>query len=169
MRTYSKAAVVAIVALATLLVGASSALADSAKFDRRNTFVVPPGVQDNGSLSVHFRETGLGNTPNPVAYTLSADADAVYACQNNGGNFPSDPKKTAVSAHLETNASLNAENGNVEATLSIGPPPNTALTCPGGQHAVLVSVSYENVQICDTDHDVCFSFPGTFSRTFFTI
>jgi hypothetical protein len=168
MRTCSKAAVVAVVALAMLLVGASSALADSAKFDRRNTFVVN-GVQDDGSLMVHFRETGLGNTPNPVAYQLSADADAVYACQNNGGNFPSDPKKTAVSARVETNVSLNAENGNVEADVSIFPPPNTALTCPNGQHAVLVSITYSNVQICDTDHDVCFSFAGTFSRTFFTI
>jgi hypothetical protein len=168
VRTSSKAAVVAVVALATLLVGASSALADSAKFDRRNTFVVN-GVQDDGSLMVHFRETGLGNTGDPVEYRLSADANAVYACQNNGGNFPSDPKKTAVSAAVSTDAEFSPDNGNVEADLSIFPPPNTALTCPGGQHPVLVSITYTNVKITDLDHGVSFNFAGTFSRTFFTI
>jgi hypothetical protein len=119
---------------------------------------------------VHFRETGLGNTPDDtVEYRLSAHADAVYACQNNGGNFPSDPKKTAVSADVQTDASFAPQNGNVEADLTIFPPPNTALTCPGGQHVVLVSITYSNLMLTDLDHGVSFSFAATFSRTFFTI
>ncbi len=148
---------------------AQTALADSARFDRRNTYV-NDGVQADGSLSVHFRETGLGNTPDAtVEYRLEADADAVYACMNNGGNFPADPKKTATSAHVQQDASFAPNNGNVEADLSIFPPPNTSLTCPGGQHAVLVSITYTNVKITDLDHGVSFSFSGTFSRTFYVI
>lgn len=159
-----RALLVTTVALVAMLTFAAGALADSPRFKSATA----SGPDASGNLVVNFRETGLGNTPNPVNYTASADATALYACQNNGGNFPSDPKKQQESARVEANATFLSENGNVIGSVTLSPPPST-LTCPGGQHAVLASITYTNVQICDTDHNVCRNIPGTFSRTFFNV
>jgi hypothetical protein len=159
-----RAMAVVTVALVAMLTFAAGALADSPRFKSASA----SGPDAAGNLLVSFRETGLGNTPNPVNYTASADADALYACQNNGGNFPSDPKKQQTSARVEANVTLLSENGNVVGSATLSPPPST-LSCPGGQHAVLASITYTNVQICDTDHNVCRAIPGTFSRTFFNV
>ncbi len=150
------------------------ALADSPSFDLKhgNTAVAldssGQAVASDGSLTVNFRETGLGNTPNPVNYTLTADADALYACQNGGGNFPTDPKKQDVTSAVRADGKFNPKNGAVTGTLTITPPAST-LNCPGGQHPVLASITYTNVKITDTDHNVSATFNGPFSRTFFTI
>ena len=150
---------------ALLAFGAVGAFADSPSFKSATA----TGPAADGSLTVNFRETGLGNTPNPVNYTASADANALYACQNGGGNFPSDPKKQAETGRVTASGTFpSGTNGNVTGSLTLRPPAST-LSCPGGQTAVLVSVTYTNVQICDTDHNVCAAIPGTFSRTFFTI
>jgi hypothetical protein len=150
---------------ALMAFGAAAAFADSPSFKSATA----AGPAADGSLAVNFRETGLGNTPNPVNYQASADANALYACQNGGGNFPSDPKKKAETGRVTANGTFpSGKNGNVTGSLTLNPPPST-LSCPGGQTPVLVSVTYTNVQICDTDHNVCAAIPGTFSRTFFTI
>jgi len=159
-----RAMAVATVALVAMLTFAAGALADSPRFKSATA----TGPDAAGNLLVSFRETGLGNTPNPVNYTASADANALYACQNNGGNFPSDPKKQQTSARVEADATFLSENGNVTGSVTLSPPPST-LNCPGGQHAVLASITYTNVQICDTDHNVCRAISGTFSRTFFNV
>ena len=164
---------VLIASLATL-VYIPVALADSPSFDLKhgNTAVALDSsgnaVSSTGSLTVNFRETGLGNTPNPVNYSLTADADALYACQNGGGNFPSDPKKQSVSSDVSSHIAANAKNGAVTDTITINAPAST-LNCPGGQHPVLASITYTNVRITDTDHNVFLQFSGNFSRTFFTI
>ena len=84
------------IALLTLLlamaVPAATASADSANFKSATA----SGPAANGNLTVNFRETGLGNTGDPVDYTATADGNALYACQNGGGNFPSDPKKQSA-------------------------------------------------------------------------
>jgi hypothetical protein len=156
--------VVATAALVVMLAVTAVALADSPRFKSATA----TGPDAAGNLAVDFRETGLGNTPNPVNYTASADADALYACQNNGGNFPEDPKKQQESARVEANVTLLSENGNVIGSVTLSPPPTT-LDCPGGQNEVLASITYTNVQICDTDHNVCRSIRGTFSRVFFDV
>jgi hypothetical protein len=154
--------------LALLLMAAipaAIASADSPNF-KSATATGPDG---SGNLTVNFRETGLGNTGNPVAYTASADANALYACQNNGGNFPTDPKKQSATGPVSKSGTFpSGKNGNVTGSLTLNPPPST-LSCPGGQHPVLASISYTNVKICDTDHNVCASIPGTFSRVFFVV
>jgi hypothetical protein len=155
---------IALVALLLIAaIPAAIAYADSPNFKSATA----SGPAANGSLTVNFRETGLGNTPEPVNYTASANADALYACQNNGGNFPSDPKKQAASGPVSASGTFpSGKNGNVTGSLTLRPPTST-LSCPGGQRVVLANVTYTNVQICDTDHNVCASIPGTFSRVFF--
>src|SRR6266498_2278129 len=124
------------------------------------------GPNSSGQLTVKFKMAGLGDNET-ITITATADATAVYACRNNGGNFPSDPKKTEVSGPVSASGEFTSgKNGQVSGSLTLTPPPTT-LTCPPGQHRVLVSVSYTNVQVSgagDTE-----SIPGTFSRTFFNI
>jgi hypothetical protein len=162
MRKYVLIAMATVAAM--LAFGAVAAVADSPRFKSATA----SGPDAAGNLLVTFRETGLGNTPNPVNYTASADASALYACQNNGGNFPSDPKKQTTSARVEEDATFLSENGNVNGSVTLSPPRST-LTCPGGQHPVLASITYTNVRITDTDHDVSRNIPGTFSRVFFNV
>jgi hypothetical protein len=151
--------------LLVVAIPAAAALADSPNFKSATA----SGPDANGNLTVNFRETGLGNTPNPVNYTASANANALYACQNNGGNFPSDPKKQSATGPVSKSGTFPAaKNGNVTGSLTLNPPAST-LNCPGGQHPVLANITYTNVQICDTDHNVCASIPGTFSRVFFVV
>ena len=93
----------------------------------------------------------------------------MYACRNNGGNFPSDPKKTTVSGPVSASGDFTSgKNGQITDSLTLMPPPNTTLTCPGGQRVVLVSVSYTNVAVSAPEAGTE-SIPGTFSRTFFNI
>ena len=125
------------------------------------------GPDAAGNLVVSFKIAGLGDNQT-ITVTTSGNATAVYACQNNGGNFPSDPKKTAVSGPVSATGDFTSgKNGTVSNSLTLMPPPNTALTCPGGQHVVLVSVSYSNVQVSSPGIGTVSL--GTFSRTFFNI
>jgi hypothetical protein len=152
------------VLLLVVAIPAAVALADSPNFKSATA----SGPDANGNLTVNFRETGLGNTGNPVNYTATANGDALYACQNGGGNFPSDPKKQSATGPVSKSGTFpSGKNGNVTGSLVLNPPAST-LNCPGGQHAVLANVTYTNVRLCDVDHNVCVSIPGTFSRVFYT-
>jgi hypothetical protein len=139
-----------------------TALADNPHFIRSSA----SGPNNAGNLSVNFKIAGLGDNVT-ITVTTTADATAVYACRNNGGNFPSDPKKTDETGTVEASGDFTSgQNGQVNGSLTLMPPP-TDLDCPGGQREVLVSVSYTNVEVSgggDTE-----SIPGTFSRTFFNL
>jgi hypothetical protein len=154
-----------VVVTVLLLVGlvAGTALAQSPHFLRASA----SGPDASGILTVSFKIAGLGDTVTTTV-TASADATAVYACRNNGGNFPADPKKTEVSGPVSnTGTFTSGKNGQIVGSLPLSPPATT-LECPGGQRRVLVSVSYTNVAVSSPDAGTV-SIPGTFSRTFFNI
>jgi hypothetical protein len=118
------------------------------------------------TLVASFREVGLGE--GNVTETLSADATAEYACQNNGGQFPNDPRKQSIEGPLSATQDFPvAKNGHVEGSLSISAPAST-LDCPSGQHVVMVSVTYTNVTLTDVTNQTTVDIPGTFSAVFFT-
>ena len=153
-----------VTALCMLLVAvtASVALAASPHFIRSSA----SGPNNQGNLLVNFKIAGLGDNQT-ITVTASADATAVYACQNNGGNFPADPKKTEVSGPVSASGAFTSgKNGQITGSLTLSPP-STTLECPNGQRRVLVSVSYSNVQVSGGGDTA--SIPGTFSRTFFNI
>ncbi|MEH7462087.1 hypothetical protein V7166_08340 [Bacillus thuringiensis] len=125
------------------------------------------GPSSSGNLLISFKIAGLGDNVTTTV-TASADATAVYACMNRGGNFPSDPKKTEVSGPVEASGEFTSgKNGQITRMLTLNPPAAT-LECPGGQVMVLVSVSYTNVQVFEPNAGLQ-SIPGTFERTFFEI
>jgi hypothetical protein len=109
----------------------------------------------------------LGDTVT-TRVTASADATALYACRNNGGNFPSDPKKQLVSGPVSASDDFTSgKNGQITDSLTLEPPAST-LDCPPGQHEVLARVSYTNVAVSEPAAGTE-SIPGTFSRVFFDV
>ncbi|MBC7292443.1 MAG: hypothetical protein H5T83_14055 [Actinotalea sp.] len=150
--------------LAALVLGfGSSAMAANPHFLR----AAASGPDSSGNLTVNFKIAGLGDTVTTTV-TATADATATYACRNNGGNFPSDPKKTEVSGPVSASGEFTSgKNGQITGSLTLNPPATT-LSCPPGQNRVLVSVSYTNVAVSSPDAGSR-SVGGTFSRTFFNI
>ena len=119
-------------------------------------------LNNDGSLTVSFKEAGLGTNQN-IDYVASADATATYVCVNRGGANPSAQNKTTVSGPVsETGTFSSGKNGQVTTSLTIDPPPSD-ISCPPGQSLELASVSYTNVRITDTTNNVFEDIPGTFS------
>jgi hypothetical protein len=114
---------------------------------------------------VNWDERGLGNLN--IDYTLTADASAVFACINGGGNHPQAANKETVNAEVSASGSFEPRNGRITASLTAGPPSAGGFTCPGGQRLVLASVSYTNIVLTDTSNGVSAGLPDA-SRTFFT-
>jgi hypothetical protein len=151
------------IAFAAVLLLATPANAASPHFVRASA----SGPSAGGQLSVNFKIAGLGDAVTTTV-TASADATAVYACRNNGGNFPSDPKKQEVSGPVSNSGQFTSgKNGQITGSLTLSPPAST-LSCPPGQSRVLASVSYTNVAVSEPSAGTE-AIPGTFSRVFFTL
>lgn len=140
---------VATAALVVMLATAAVALADSPHFIKATG-----DVNADGSLTVSFKEAGLGDNQN-INYLLTADATATYVCVNNGGGNPSAKNKTTVSGPVSATDTFNSgKNGNVTASLTAGPPSAGAFSCPPGQSLELALVSYSNITLTDTTNGV---------------
>jgi hypothetical protein len=152
--------VVATVALVTSMAFTAGALAQAAKFHSATS-----SVNNDGALVVSWDERGVGNEN--IDYTLTADATAVYACINRGGNHPEAANKETVAGDVSAGASFEPRNGRVQASLTAGPISAGDFSCPGGQRLVLASVSYTNIVLTDTTNNTSTTVPDA-SRTFFT-
>ena len=115
-------------------------------------------VNSAGALVVSFDERGLGNEN--IDYTLTADAEALYACINRGGKNPSAANKQSFEGQVSGGGSFEAKNGRVQASLSVGPLAAPEFTCPGGQSRQLAQVSYSNIVLTDTTNDVSTPIPN---------
>jgi hypothetical protein len=153
--------VVATVALVTSMAFSAAALADAPKFHSATS-----SVNNAGALVVSWDERGLGNEN--IDYTLTADATAVYACLNRGGNHPQAANKETVAGAVSAGASFEPRNGRVQASLTAGPISAGDFSCPGGQRLVLASVSYTNIVLTDTTNNTSTTVPDA-SRTFFAV
>lgn len=115
----------------------------------------------DGSLTVNFKESGLGNNQN-IDYLLTADATATYVCVNHGGANPSAQNKTTVSGPVSAAGTFNSgKNGNIVASLTVQPPPSD-ISCPKGQVLEVASVSYTNVSLSDVTDGIPAPVAGTF-------
>jgi len=112
---------------------------------------VVTGISSDGSISVKFKEAGVGNNQ-LISYTLAGSFSADYGCINHGGNHPSATNKTVVADNFTVSGNFSSgKNGTITATLSFTPPdPDTVLNCPGNQFAVLADISYSNLSLSDT-------------------
>jgi hypothetical protein len=140
-----------------LAFAASAALAQNEHFIRASG-----SLNNNGTLTVSFKEAGLGTNQN-ITYVLSADATATYVCVNRGGANPSAQNKTTVAGPVSSTGTFNSgKNGSVTASLTVSPPPSD-ISCPRGQSLELASVSYTNVVLTDTTNNVSINIGGTFT------
>jgi hypothetical protein len=127
------------------------------------------GPDSDGNLIVSFKEAGLGNDA-LITYTANADATAVYACINGGGNHPKATNKETVSGPVTATGTFSSgKNGSISQSLTLEPPSPGSFSCPSGQTLVLASVSYTNVSITDTTNKISEDIPGTFARVFFKV
>ena len=98
-------------------------------------------------------------------YTLTAEADATWACINKGGKNPSAANKRSVEAAVEGGGSFEPRNGRVAGSVSAGPPGPGTFSCPGGQRLGLADVTYTDIVLTDTSNDVSTGVPDV-TRTF---
>jgi len=124
------------------------------------------GVSGTGALVVAIDEAGVGNED--VTYTLTASAQAVYACINGGGNHPKAANKETVAGQVSTGGTFSPTNGRISAGLVTGPLSAGGFTCPSGHTLVLASVSYSDIVLTDTTNGVIDNL-GSVSRTFFNV
>ena len=124
------------------------------------------GVNSDGSLNGCFKIAGLGSNQS-IDVTASAHADATYACKNNGQQCPNAANKVNVQSDVSASGTFTSgKNGSITACLTVSPP-DTSLTCPGGQKLILVSVTYSNVKLSAPGANDCNPAPGTFAANFF--
>jgi outer membrane usher protein FimD/PapC len=140
--------------LAILVLTAQAAFAASPHF------ISASAARSGDNLVVKWKEAGLGDNLN-IDYSATATATRVDSCVNNGGKVPSDPKKTTTQAQVSANGTFSVKNGSVNGSLTLSPPATT-LTCPSGQTATLISLSYTDVSITDLTNGINEPIPGTF-------
>jgi hypothetical protein len=131
---------VAIVVALTLLLGSQAAFAGSPHF------VTADASASGNTLTVTFKEAGLGNEPQ-VHVVLSADA----LCINNGGKHPKAVNKESV----EAAGDFPVQNGKAEGTLSV-----TATFQP--ECVPPMTVQFTNITLVDETSGATADIPGTF-------
>ncbi len=124
-------------------------------------FINASAARDGNDPVVSWKEAGLGDNQN-IDYTATADFSRTDSCVNNGGNVPSDPKKTVTSGTVSVTGTFSSgRNGQITASLRLTAGPTT-LECPPGQMATLMSLTWSNVSITDTTNGVTANIAGTF-------
>ena len=98
-------------------------------------------VSTLGYLFVTFDESGVGNATGTTIERVYSHVDALYACKNNGGNWPTDPKKQGVSFSGAFQSEFANKGGRTSGTLEL-PAPSGTLSCPGGQSKTLVAIQW---------------------------
>jgi hypothetical protein len=128
------------------------------------------GVASDGTISVTFKEAGLGNDVT-ISYSLTGSYVADYGCINRGGKHPQASNKTAESGVLNvTGSASSGKNGVIRDTLTFTPEDaSSVLSCPGNQVAVLADIAYTGLSLEDTSNSI-FAVLSTdsLSATFFT-
>jgi hypothetical protein len=107
-------------------------------------------------LAVAFKEAGLGDNV-IVHYAVMTDVSGSCACVTNSGNCPSAANKFPPTTVVTPGMFNSGKNGNVVATIITEEPDCQQVspaTCPKGQTNTLVSLTYADITITDTDNHV---------------
>ena len=84
-----------------------------------------------------------------------ASASVVLVCVNNGSGKPSATNKTGIIGFESASATFNSgKNGQITASLVLGPPSSADFTCPPGQTQQVASASYQFIALSDVTDDV---------------
>ena len=108
-------------------------------------------MDSSGALVVEFDEAGVGTSA--IDYTLTADAEADYACINGGAKHPKAANKESFNDEVSGGGTFEPKHGRATGSVSAGPISAGSFECPSGQQLVLASVSYTNIVLTDTQND----------------
>jgi hypothetical protein len=159
--TMRRIAFVLISAVATVVMTATAALADSPHF----LFADNSINTSTGALNTSFKEVGLGTGTTSVTITLTADATATYQCYNKAGNKPQGVPKTFGPSGVSGSAAFPVRNGQTTGTAVAGPLGPGSFTCPPGQLRFLDAVSYSNTVLTDEGGNSIHATPDPISAT----
>jgi hypothetical protein len=119
---------------ATLLMGSTVALAASP-----HVVGTPTTTVSGNSLILSASVAGLGNVPS-ATFSLEGTVDVSSRCYTKSGNKPQAANKQE-SISVNQTETFDVRNGRTNATFTVTP--LSTLTCPGGQHVVIESVTYD--------------------------
>jgi hypothetical protein len=118
---------------ATLLLGSTAAWADSP-----HIVGTPTTTVSGNRLILSASVAGLGNVPS-ATFSLEGTVDVGSRCYTKSGNKPQAANKQETISVNQTKT-FDVRNGRTNATFTVTP--LSTLTCPGGQHVVIESVTY---------------------------
>jgi hypothetical protein len=97
-------------------------------------------ADSSGNVTVSFKISGVGNGNLCVVSSGTFTADC--ACENGGGNCPSDAKKQSTAVSSSTGQAFASTNGQIKGTELLVAPNESAcnLTCPSGQDPLLAEL-----------------------------
>jgi hypothetical protein len=124
---------VATATVATLVLGATAAMAASP-----HIVGSPSATVSGNTLTLTASVAGLGNVPT-VDLSLTGTADVSSRCYTKSGNKPQAANKQE-SITVNQTGRFPVRNGRTDATFTVTP--LSTLSCPGGQHVVIESVTY---------------------------
>ena len=128
-----RSVVVVIATFATLLLGATAAMAASP-----HIVGTPTTTVSGNSLILSASVAGLGNVPT-ATFGLVGSVDVSSRCYTKSGNKPQAANKQETIS-VNQSETFAVRNGRTNATFTVTP--LSTLTCPGGQHVVIESVTY---------------------------
>jgi hypothetical protein len=155
-------AFILISAAATVVMTATSALADSPHFISATNSI----DTSTGALVTSFKDAGLGTGTTSIAITLSAEASAAYQCYNKAGNKPEGvPKHFGPTALATPPTPFPVRHGQTTSSLSLGPLGPGTFSCPSGQIRFLDAVTYSNTIVSDATGNKADATPDPISAT----
>jgi hypothetical protein len=125
-------------ALALMLV--LSAIAIPAALAGNAHFIGTPQLtQTTDAITVTFKAAGLGNV-DVATFSLTGTVDVSSRCYTKKGNTPQAANKQE-SISVNDSEPFPVSNGQTTGSFTISPV--STLTCPGGQHVVIESLTYD--------------------------
>lgn len=126
--------------LAALSAVCFAAIAVSPAMAASPHFIGTPTLTVSGnSLTVTFKAAGLGNASG-ATFNLSGDVNVSSRCYTKSGNKPQAANKQETIAVNDTKT-FDVTNGQTTGSFTVSP--LSTLSCPGGQHVVIESISYD--------------------------
>jgi hypothetical protein len=129
-----KSFVVVSVVLATLLMGATAAWADSP-----HIVGSPSATVSGNTLTLSASVAGLGNA-STATFTLQGPVTVSSRCYTKSGNKPQAANKQET-INVSQTETFPVRNGRTNATFTVTP--LSTLDCPNGQIVVIESVTYD--------------------------
>lgn len=121
-------------ALAILAVAATTVLADSP-----HIVGTPSVTVSSNSVTFSASVAGLGNVPS-ATFTLAGTINVSSRCYTKSNNTPQAANKQET-INVNSTKTFAVRNGRTNASFTVSP--ISTLKCPGGQHVVIESFTYD--------------------------